>query len=198
METRGFVGRGRDNSGRIPPGQHDAGHDFPVMIAGGAVELAREDWRLTVGDGVVSKTYDWDSLHALGTESITVDIHCVTHWTKLDTTWGGVPVGALFDDAGVGDYDYSIITSYGEYTTNLPTTDLVDESALIATSYDGAPITAEHGGPVRLVVPHLYFWKSAKWIQQILLSDQDEPGFWEVSGYHNYGDPWLEQRYSLD
>lgn len=197
MATRGFQGRSRLDSSRVPPGQHLV-EDFPVLTAGGTQDVDQNDWRLSVSDGISSKTYDWEQLHAVGVETITVDIHCVTHWSKLDTTWGGVGLSALFDDAGVGDRDHAIITSYGGYTTNLPLSDLTDHDAMVATSYEGEPIEAEHGGPARLLVPHLYLWKSAKWLSEIMLSDEDEPGFWEVSGYHNYGDPWREQRYFSD
>ena len=144
------------------------------------------------------KTYNWDSLHALGVDTISADIHCVTHWSKLDTNWEGVQVAAVLEDSGVGERQYVSIASYGDYTTNLPIADLVDHDALIATRYEGAPITAEHGGPARLLVPHLYLWKSAKWVHSLELSDEDEPGFWETAGYHNYGDPWREQRYYSD
>lgn len=197
LATRGFQGRPRIDNDRVPPGQHVV-TDFPVLTAGGTEDIDRDGWQLRITDGFVTKTYNWQQLHALSIETITVDIHCVTHWSKLDTTWGGVTIPTLFDDAGVGDFDYAIITSYGGYTTNLPLADLADYDAMIATTFDGEPIDAEHGGPVRLVVPHLYFWKSAKWLQEIRLSDDDEPGFWEVSGYHNYGDPWREQRYFSD
>lgn len=197
MATRGFEGRSRVDADRVPPGQHVV-DDFPVLTAGGTEEVDQNEWTLTVGDPIAKKTYNWAELHALSVETITVDIHCVTHWSKLDTTWGGVRLSTLFDDAGVGDFDHAIIGSSGGYTTNLPTSELADHDAIVATSYEGEPITSEHGGPVRLVVPHLYFWKSAKWLNEIILSDEDEPGFWEVSGYHNYGDPWLEQRYFSD
>jgi DMSO/TMAO reductase YedYZ molybdopterin-dependent catalytic subunit len=197
MTTRGFEGRSRFDSDRVPPGQHVVA-DFPVLTAGGTEEIDPDEWRLTVSDGIASKSYDWDSLHALGVEAITVDIHCVTHWSKLDTTWSGVRLPTLFEDAGVGEFDYANITSYGGYTTNLPLADLTDHEAMVATSYEGEPIEAEHGGPARLLVPHLYLWKSAKWLSDIVLSDDEEPGFWEVSGYHNYGDPWREQRYFSD
>ena len=197
MATRGFEGRSRLDSNRVPPGQHVV-PDFPVLTAGGTEDIDQDEWRLTVSDGISTKSYDWDQLHALGVETITVDIHCVTHWSKLDTTWSGVRLSTLFDDAGVGDFDHAIITSYGGYTTNLPLSDLTDHDAMVATSYEGEPIEAEHGGPARLLVPHLYLWKSAKWLSEIMLSDEDEPGFWEVSGYHNYGDPWREQRYFSD
>jgi DMSO/TMAO reductase YedYZ molybdopterin-dependent catalytic subunit len=197
METRGFQGRRQVDPGRVPPGQHVVG-DFPVLTAGGTEDIDQVDWQLTIGDGIVKKAYNWDELLSFPSETITVDIHCVTHWSKLDTTWTGVAISTLFDDAGVGDFDHAIIESYGGYTTNLPLSDLTDNDAIVATSYEGEPITAEHGGPVRLLVPHLYLWKSAKWLKEITLSDEDEPGFWEVSGYHNYGDPWLEQRYFAD
>ncbi len=197
MATRGFTGRPRTDDGRVPPGQYVV-DDFPVLTAGPTVGVTEQEWELTVGDGNTSKSYDWKSLHALPIESITVDIHCVTHWTKLDTEWEGVRVSTLFEDADVGDYDFALVSSYGDYTTNVPVSDLVDHDALIATRYDGEPIDAEHGGPVRLVVPHLYFWKSAKWVRHIRLADEDEPGFWEAAGYHSYGDPWREQRYYAD
>lgn len=197
MTTQGFQGRARRHDPAIPPGQYVT-DDFPVLTAGPTIDVARDQWQLTVTDGVASKTYDWDGLHAVGVDDITVDIHCVTHWTKLGTTWTGVPVGALFDDAGVGDYDFALVSSYGDYTTNLPVADLVDHDAMVAVAFDAEPIEQEHGGPVRLVVPHLYFWKSAKWLREIRLADDEHQGFWEAAGYHNYGDPWSEQRYYSD
>lgn len=197
MTTQGFQGRARRHDPATPPGQYVT-DDFPVLTAGPTIDVARDQWQLTVTDGVASKTYDWDGLHAVGVEDITVDIHCVTHWTKLGTTWTGVPVGALFDDAGVGDHDFALVSSYGDYTTNLPVADLVNYDAMVAVAFDAEPIEDEHGGPVRLVVPHLYFWKSAKWLREIRLSDAEDQGFWEAAGYHNYGDPWSEQRYYSD
>jgi DMSO/TMAO reductase YedYZ molybdopterin-dependent catalytic subunit len=118
----------------------------------------------------------------------------VTRWSKLGTTWRGVPVEALLTAAGV-DGDFVVATSYGGYTTNLPLADLLDGKAWVAYEYDGRPLTAEHGGPARLLVPHLYFWKSAKWLRSLRLQNHDEPGFWEQLGYHIYGDPWQEQRH---
>jgi DMSO/TMAO reductase YedYZ molybdopterin-dependent catalytic subunit len=197
MVTRGFVGRGRRQDDAVPPGQYVT-DDFPVLTAGPTEYVDAADWRLTVSDGVSSKEYDWASLHALGVDEITVDIHCVTHWSKLGTTWGGIRVQTLFDDAGVDDAAYVVATSYGGYTTNIPAEDLLERDALVATSFEGDDIDPVHGGPVRLVVPHLYFWKSAKWLHELSLSDEDEPGFWERAGYHNYGDPWREQRYYGD
>ena len=199
MTTRGFgEKRSRPDSTRVPPGQHVVGDEFPVLTAGPTEDIDESEWRLTVTDGLTTVEYDWQRLHGLDQSEITTDIHCVTHWTKFDTHWGGVLIETLFDDAGVGDDEFAIVTSYGGYTTNVPVVDLLDHGSMIATSYEGEPIEAEHGGPARLLVPHLYFWKSAKWVREIRLSDDDEPGFWEVAGYHNYGDPWREQRYYGD
>lgn len=197
MATRGFQGRGRSTDGRVPPGQYLT-DDFPVLTAGPTELVDTSEWELTVTDGMVTSTFDWASLHALPMETITTDIHCVTHWSKFDTTWRGVPIEALFDAAGVGDFDFALVSSYGGYTTNLPITDLVDRDAMVAVEFDGAPLEAEHGGPVRLLVPHLYLWKSAKWLSGIRLGDDEDQGFWEAAGYHNYGDPWSEQRYTSD
>jgi DMSO/TMAO reductase YedYZ molybdopterin-dependent catalytic subunit len=197
MATRGFQGRGRSTDGRVPPGQYLT-DDFPVLTAGPTELVDTSEWELTVTDGMVTSTFDWASLHVLPMETITTDIHCVTHWSKFDTTWRGVPIEALFDAAGVGDFDFALVSSYGGYTTNLPITDLVDRDAMVAVEFDGAPLEAEHGGPVRLLVPHLYLWKSAKWLSGIRLGDDEDQGFWEAAGYHNYGDPWSEQRYTSD
>ena len=197
MTTRGFQGRSRIANDAVPPGQYVT-DDFPVLTAGPTVDIAKADWRLTVTDGIASKSYDWVALHKLEMVEVTTDIHCVTHWSKLDTVWEGVSIATLFDDAGMGDFDFALVTSYGDYSTNLPVVDLTDHDAMIAVKYDGAPIETEHGGPVRLLVPHLYLWKSAKWVREIQLSDQEDQGFWEAAGYHNYGDPWREQRYYSD
>lgn len=197
MATRGFTGNARTTDDRTPPGQFVT-DDFPVLTAGLTEHIEAEDWELTVTDGIASATFDWATLNALPMTTITTDIHCVTHWSKFDTTWRGVAIETLFDEAGVGDLDHALVASYGGYTTNLPVTDLLDHDAMIAVEFDGGPIEAEHGGPVRLVVPHLYFWKSAKWVTNISLSDDEDQGFWEAAGYHNYGDPWREQRYSGD
>jgi DMSO/TMAO reductase YedYZ molybdopterin-dependent catalytic subunit len=197
MATRGFQGRARSTDGRVPPGQYVT-DDFPVLTAGPTELVDTSEWELTVTDGMVTSTFDWAGLHELPMETITTDIHCVTHWSKFDTTWRGVPIEALFDAAGVGDFDFALVSSYGGYTTNLPITDLVDRDAMVAVEFDGAPLEAEHGGPVRLLVPHLYLWKSAKWLSGIRLGDDEDQGFWEAAGYHNYGDPWSEQRYTSD
>jgi DMSO/TMAO reductase YedYZ molybdopterin-dependent catalytic subunit len=197
MATRGFQGRSRLASDAVPPGQFVT-EDFPVLTAGPTPEVTNEEWELVVTDGLTSKTYDWASIRDLDTETITVDIHCVTHWSKLGTTWTGVPIAALFEDADVGDGDFVLASSYGDYTTNLPAADLLDNDAMVALAYDGEEIDAEHGGPVRLLVPHLYLWKSAKWLRELRVTDDEPQGFWEAAGYHNYGNPWLEQRYAGD
>ncbi|MGI9599481.1 MAG: molybdopterin-dependent oxidoreductase [Acidimicrobiales bacterium] len=197
MATRGFQGRRRQADDRVPPGQYVT-DDFPVLTAGPTIDLSTTEWELTITDGIASKTYDWAALHQFELTELTTDIHCVTHWTKLGTTWAGVPISTLFDDAGVGDFDFALVSSYGDYTTNLPVIDLTEHDAMIAARYDGAEIEAEHGGPARLLVPHLYLWKSAKWVREIRLADQEDQGFWEAAGYHNYGDPWREQRYYSD
>ena len=134
---------------------------------------------------------------ALPAEDVEVDIHCVTRWSKLGTAWRGVPVDAFLEDVE-STADYVMAHSYGGYTTNLPLEDLLDGKAWVVHEYDGGPLPAEHGGPVRLLVPHLYFWKSAKWLNGFTLMNGDEPGFWEGFGYHNYGDPWREERYAGD
>jgi len=193
----GFLGRRREHDDRVPPGQYVT-HDFPVLTAGPTEVVPTDRWQLTVSDGTTSTSFDWAGLHALGLQTLTTDIHCVTHWSKLGTTWRGVPVPTLLEAAGVDDLPYALVTSYGGYTTNVPLEDLVDRDAMVAVEFEGEPLRPEHGGPVRLLVPHLYFWKSAKWLTRIELLDDDHPGFWEVAGYHNHGDPFLEQRYHGD
>jgi DMSO/TMAO reductase YedYZ molybdopterin-dependent catalytic subunit len=156
-----------------------------------------EEWRFTLTDtGGDTVEWTWLEFTALPAETVTVDIHCVTKWSKLDTTWEGIPLDTLLAGAGVGSH--ALIHSYGGYTTNLPVEDLTGGKAWIAFRYEGEPLGPEHGGPARLLVPHLYFWKSAKWVRGVTLTDLDRPGFWEAYGYHNYGDPWLEQRYTGD
>jgi DMSO/TMAO reductase YedYZ molybdopterin-dependent catalytic subunit len=194
--TRGFHRR-RDaeaDPSRLPPGQYLT-PDFPVLSAGPTPHTRLEDWTMSI-DGAVDRTlrWSWDELLALPSETVTVDIHCVTKWTKLDTSWTGVSVDTLLDGVETsGDY----VTAWcdGGYTTNVPLDDLMGGRAWVAYEYGGEPLQAVHGGPVRLLVPHLYFWKSAKWLRGLTLTVDDEPGFWEQAGYNNYGDPWREQRY---
>jgi len=196
--SRGFRGRGRAaDPARVPPGQYVT-DDFPVLSAGPTPEISLDDWRLTIAgeiDAPVSLT--WDELQALASEEVTTDIHCVTKWSKLDTAWTGVSVDTLLEGIDTAA-EYALVHSYGGYTTNLPLEDLTGGRAWVAYAYGGAPLEPEHGGPARLLVPHLYFWKSAKWVRAIELRADDEPGFWEGYGYHNYGDPWQEQRYAGD
>jgi DMSO/TMAO reductase YedYZ molybdopterin-dependent catalytic subunit len=181
----------------LPPGQYLT-RDFPVLSAGPTPRVPLEDWQFTIGtESGHSRSWSWSELMALRAETPTVDIHCVTKWSKLGTGWRGVPVETFFSDIDTAA-DYAVAYSYGGYTTNLPLEDLFGGQAWIAYEYDGAPLEPAHGGPARLLVPHLYFWKSAKWVRGIQLSLQDEPGFWETAGYHNYGDPWREQRYQGD
>ena len=197
MVTRGFTGRPRRTGDAVPPGQYVT-DDFPVLTAGPTPHVPARTWEMVVTDGTTEKTYTWVSLRELGVVDLTTDIHCVTHWSKLGTTWQGVPVAAVLEDAGVADEPYALVSSYGGYTTNHLVEDLVDRDAMVAVGFEGGPIPDEHGGPVRLLVPHLYFWKSAKWLHEIRVLPEDELGFWENVGYHHRGDPLLEQRYYGD
>ncbi|MFE3173878.1 sulfite oxidase-like oxidoreductase [Amycolatopsis sp. NPDC059090] len=195
--TPGFTGRARGASPRLPPGQYLA-EDFPVLSAGPTPRVSTERWEFAVvTERGERRSWSWSELMALPSEKITVDIHCVTQWSKLDTRWRGVPVDALVGDLDTAA-DYVMAHSYGGYTTNLPLADLLGGQAWIAYEYGGKPLTPEHGGPARLLVPHLYFWKSAKWVRELRLATKDDPGFWETAGYHDYGDPWREQRYQGD
>jgi DMSO/TMAO reductase YedYZ molybdopterin-dependent catalytic subunit len=172
--------------------------DFPVLSAGPTPRTHLEDWSFTIDGAVESAmSWSWPELTELPTEEITRDIHCVTKWSKLDTRWRGVSVDVLFENVTT-QAAYVTAWSDGGYTTNLPVADLRDGKAWLAYEYDGSPLAPEHGGPARLLVPHLYFWKSAKWVRGLTLTVADEPGFWEGYGYHNYGDPWREQRYQGD
>jgi DMSO/TMAO reductase YedYZ molybdopterin-dependent catalytic subunit len=196
--TRGFLGRRPDvDPSRIPPGQYFE-RGFPVLSAGPTPRPDLATWSFTI-DGAVgrSASWSWDDFMALPKETFTVDIHCVTKWSKLDTAWGGVSLDTLLDGVET-QAEYVTAWSEGGYTTNVPLADLRGGRAWVAYEYDGAPLEPEHGGPARLLVPHLYFWKSAKWVRGLTLTVQDQPGFWEQNGYHNYGDPWREQRYWSD
>ena len=194
--SRGFQGRRREegDSGRVPPGQYLV-DDFPVLSAGPTPHTPLEEWDFTItGEVAEAKTWTWEEFRALPSETITKDIHCVTKWSKLDTDWEGVSVDTLLAEV---EHDAAYVVAFcdGGYTTNLPLEDVSDGKAWIAFGYDGEPLDPEHGGPARMLVPHLYFWKSAKWVRGLQLLEHDEPGFWEGYGYHNYGDPWREQRY---
>ena len=194
--SRGFRGRRRDDGDgdRVPPGQYLT-DDFPVLSAGPTPHRPLEEWDFTiVGEVDEPRRWTWEELRALPSEEVTRDIHCVTKWTKLDTVWEGVRVDTLLEGVE-SEADYALAFCDGGYTTNVPLADLVDGKAWVAYVYDGDPLDPEHGGPARLLVPHLYFWKSAKWVRGLRLMAEDEPGFWEQNGYHLYGDPWREQRY---
>jgi DMSO/TMAO reductase YedYZ molybdopterin-dependent catalytic subunit len=200
LPTRGFRGRRQLDApaDRIPPGQYVT-DDFPVLSAGPTPRIPLDNWRFTMTDPLGSeRSWTWADFTALPTETVTVDIHCVTKWSKLDTTWEGVSLDTLLADGPDSAGGHVLFHSYGGYTTNLPLEDITGGKAWIAFNYDDQPLDPEHGGPARLLVPHLYFWKSAKWVDGATLSDSDGPGFWESYGYHNYGDPWREQRYQGD
>jgi DMSO/TMAO reductase YedYZ molybdopterin-dependent catalytic subunit len=166
-----------------------------VLSAGPTPDIDTEDWEFLIRDETGARhEWSWDVLMALPSEQIHTDIHCVTRWSKLQTSWRGIALDTLFADVETA-YDYTMIHSFGGYTTNVPLADLLDGRAWIAFEFDGEPLDPEHGGPARPLVPHLYFWKSAKWVRGIVMHDNDDPGFWEQNGYHTYGDPWKEQRY---
>jgi len=201
--SRGFVGRRRltegDQKSRLPPGQYLT-RDFPVLSAGPTPHVPLDRWSFTI-DGLVREpvSWDWEQFGALPAREWTVDISCVTKWTKLDTIWTGVSVDTLLEHVEIDPTARFVIAySVGGYTTNLPLSDVINGQAFVAYRYEGAPLEPPHGGPARLVVPHLYFWKSAKWVRGLRLTAEDEPGFWESLGYHNRGDPWREERYSGD
>jgi DMSO/TMAO reductase YedYZ molybdopterin-dependent catalytic subunit len=191
--TRGFSGAGRERDSRLPPGQTLVA-DWPVLSAGPTPDVSTDDWTFSVRTETGLTKWTWDELLALGVEDVTVDIHCVTHWTKLDMDWRGVPLDAIFENLETSS-DYVMVHSHGGYTTNVALEDLLDGKAWIATEAEGEPLEPEHGGPARLLVPALYFWKSAKWVRGLVMMDDDEPGFWEQNGYHMHGDPWTEERY---
>jgi DMSO/TMAO reductase YedYZ molybdopterin-dependent catalytic subunit len=197
--SRGFTGKRRDSAtpGRVPPGQYVT-PDFPVLSAGPTPRVALDHWDFHVRGAVArEQRWNWEQFRALPREDAQVDIHCVTKWSKLDTHWSGVSLDVLLGDV---EPQGSYITAFsdGGYTTNLPLADVTGGKAWVVDTYEGADLPPEHGGPARLLVPHLYFWKSAKWVRGIEITVGDEPGFWEQAGYHNRGDPWREQRYSGD
>jgi DMSO/TMAO reductase YedYZ molybdopterin-dependent catalytic subunit len=197
--SRGFFGRRQpvEDASRVPPGQYVT-RDFPVLSAGPTPHTALGEWSFTISGQVDEPvSWTWEEFLALPSEIPTVDIHCVTKWTKLDTPWKGVSVDTLLSAVNT-EAPYLTASSDGGYTTNLALDDVTDGKAWVAYEFGGAPLESEHGGPARLLVPHLYFWKSAKWVRGLTLTPDDEPGFWETYGYHNHGDPWLEQRYQGD
>jgi DMSO/TMAO reductase YedYZ molybdopterin-dependent catalytic subunit len=197
--SRGFHGRRRNDvdPARVPPGQYVT-NDFPVLSAGPTPHTPLDRWNFEIDGALESpRSWSWSEFRALPTETITVDIHCVTKWSKLDTAWRGVSIDTLLDGVETAA-EYVVATSDGGYTTNLPLEDVSGGKAWIAFDFNDEQLSPEHGGPARLLVPHLYFWKSAKWVRSLTLTLEDEPGFWETHGYHDYGDPWKEQRYAGD
>ncbi|SCG74811.1 sulfite oxidase-like oxidoreductase [Micromonospora coxensis] len=193
----GFQGRRRSSGPALPPGQYLT-EDFPVLSAGPTPKVPLDTWEFVLGaESGAEFRWSWPEFTGLPQETPTVDIHCVTRWSKLGTSWQGVSLDALLDGVDTAAR-YALVHSYGGYTTNLPLDDLRGGRAWVVHTYDGAPLPAAHGGPARLLVPHLYLWKSAKWVRGIRLLVDDQPGFWETAGYHDYGDPWREQRYQGD
>ncbi|MFC5925082.1 sulfite oxidase-like oxidoreductase [Micromonospora vulcania] len=193
----GFQGRPRSQETALPPGQYLT-EDFPVLSAGPTPRVSLDTWEFVLAaENGAEYRWSWQELMALPQETPTVDIHCVTRWSKFGTTWQGVSLDTLLDGVDTGAH-FALAQSYGGYTTNLPLDDLRGGQAWVVHTFEGAPLAPEHGGPARLLVPHLYFWKSAKWVRGIQLKTMDEPGFWETAGYHDYGDPWREQRYQGD
>jgi DMSO/TMAO reductase YedYZ molybdopterin-dependent catalytic subunit len=193
----GFFGRRHEGGPALPPGQYLV-RDFPVLSAGPTPRVTPDTWEFRiVAETGEQRTWDWAAFRGLPAVDVTVDLHCVTKWSKLGTAWRGVSVDVLVEGIQT-NAEYALVLSYGGYTTNLPLRDLLDGKAWLAFAYDGSDLTPEHGGPVRLLVPHLYLWKSAKWVRGIDLRTTEQRGFWEQLGYHDYGDPWLEQRYSED
>ena len=199
--TRGFTGRreATAEANRVPPGQYVT-KDFPVLSAGPTPRTDLAKWTFRI-EGLVRAPvqWTWADFQKLPAQEFVKDISCVTKWTKLDTRWRGVSVDTLFEHVDL-DPRAGFVTAFsdGGYTTNIPIPDLVNGQAFIGYEYEGKPLAPEHGGPARLVVPHLYFWKSAKWVRGFRVMERDEPGFWESLGYHIRGDPWKEQRYSGD
>ncbi|PJI94091.1 molybdopterin-dependent oxidoreductase [Luteimicrobium subarcticum] len=195
--TPGFHGRPRPHGVALPPGQY-VEQGFPVLSAGPTPNVHLDRWRFEVvterGD---RQGWTWDEFLALPQETFTTDIHCVTRWSKFGTRWTGVSLDTLLADVE-SMADYAMAGSYGGYTTNVPVQDLLGGKAWVVHAYDDKPLPAEHGGPARLLVPHLYLWKSAKWVRSLELMLTDRHGFWEGLGYHDHGDPWHEQRYQGD
>lgn len=190
----GFKRFHRSDDPRLPPGQFVA-DGFPVLSAGPTPVIDLQRWRFTVTDAHGDRRqWTWDEFQRLPQEDVRKDIHCVTRWSKFDTAWRGVSLDVLLHGADT-DAGYAMVESVGGYTTNVPLADITGGKAWVVHEYDGRPLTAEHGGPARMLIPHLYFWKSAKWVSGVRLMEGDKQGFWEALGYHDYGDPWREQRY---
>ncbi|UZJ23800.1 molybdopterin-dependent oxidoreductase [Rhodococcus antarcticus] len=196
--TRGFHGRRPASDRVLPPGQHDVGDDFPVLSIGPTPRTHPTRWDLQVTGGAgLPRRWSTAEFAALPHEDLTTDLHCVTTWSKFGTSWRGVSVDLLLEGVSA-DATHVLVGADGGYSTNLPLSEVTGGRAWVVDTYAGAPLTPEHGGPARLLVPHLYLWKSAKWVRSLELRSTDQPGFWENLGYHELGDPWREQRYSGD
>ncbi len=188
----------RRRAGNLPPGQSLV-DGWPVLTYGPTPIIDTKDWKLEINGEVKQPvSLDWEAFNKLPKTTLKTDIHCVTRWSKLGMEWEGVSIDELIKLAGglTESAHYLITASYGGYTTNLPLQEVINGQAMVATKAEGKPLTPEHGGPARLFVPHLYFWKSAKYVRQLTFTSHDQPGFWEVNGYHNHGDPWKEERYA--
>lgn len=201
MVTKGFTGRGVDpeTEERLPPGQHVT-QGFPVLSATATPKIDLNNWKFQLKEGLRPiASWTWLEFNQLPRTVFNGDIHCVTSWSKFDTSWEGISIDDIFAAAGVGPLTPFVLAEcYGGYTTNVPTADLVAGKAIVATMYGGRPLPSRHGGPARLLVPHLYFWKSAKWCSGLMFTKREEAGFWERQGFHMRGDPWKEQRFSDD
>jgi len=201
--TRGFKGKQPDSGAttdRVPPGQYVT-EEFPILTAGPTQQTPLDSWSLALQNGgQLLARWNWTEFEALPQTERTFDIHCVTKWSKLNTRWRGVMFDDLLKAVGLASAPLMYVMAHcdGGYTTNLPVADLMDGKAMVATHFDGQPLSAIHGGPARMLVPHLYFWKSAKWVRRLVFMATNAPGFWESNGYHISGDPWREQRYSGD
>lgn len=196
-EGKFLTGRAsREQAERLPPGQHWV-RDWPVLDLGLTPNIREASFRLDITGAVERpRSWNWTQLSEQGAEEFVSDIHCVTSWSRMDNRWRGLSTRRLLDIVSPrAEAGFVELHASDGYTTNLALEDFAGEGALLATHWQDEPITAEHGGPLRLVVPHLYFWKSAKWINRIHFREKDKPGFWEVRGYHNRGDPWAEERY---
>lgn len=182
--------------GRLPPGQYHTSR-FPVLHAGSVPDVDLDTWDFVI-DGLVDAPvrWTWPEFMDMSTSSTVADIHCVTKWTKFDTQWAGVSVRNVWSQISPSPAaTHVLVNAYHGFTANLPIEDFLAEGNLFAHTFEGEPLDLQHGYPLRLVVPHLYFWKSVKWVRGFTLLDHDEPGFWERNGYHMYGDPFQEQRY---
>lgn len=183
---------------RLPPGQKDTGAGWPVLHYGGVPRVDLDSWRFEMG-GLVEEpvVLTWQEMLDIGARHFTNDIHCVTAWSRFDNEWQGIPVLEVMKRVKLKpEAKHVMVHSYGGYTTNLSLDDFLRPENLLATRHNGEPLARDHGAPMRLVVPHLYFWKSAKWVRGLVFMDSERPGFWEMYGYHIRGDPWQEERYS--